>query len=39
LASYPRAERLALTIQAFAALLDTDGERLAALLQRRGVHP
>jgi hypothetical protein len=39
LASYPRAERLALTIQAFAALLDTDGERLVALLQRRGVHP
>jgi len=39
LASYPCGERGALTIQAYAALLDTDVERLAALLLRLGVHP
>jgi hypothetical protein len=39
LASYPRAERWDLTLHAYAALLDTTVDRLAALLQRRGVIP
>ena len=38
-ASYPRADRWDLGLEAFAALLDTDVERLAALLQRVGVRP
>jgi hypothetical protein len=39
LARYPRGERGALTIEAYAALLDTDVARLTAVLQRLGVHP
>jgi hypothetical protein len=39
LASYPRADQANLTIQAYAALLDTTVEQLTTLLQRRGVIP
>jgi hypothetical protein len=39
LASYPRADPRDLTIQAYAALLETTMEQLTALLQRRGVIP
>jgi hypothetical protein len=39
LASYPRADPRSLTIQAYAALLETTVEQLTALLQRRGVIP
>ena len=38
-ASYPRGAQWDVTIQAYAALLDTTVDRLTALLQRLGVQP